>query len=235
MFTRRSKPDLHAAALPWALALSLAGACSADAQGAGPHVHGLARLLLAYDQGTLELQLTAPAESLVGFEHPPGNVEEASAVAGAEAILNDPARVFRPEGAVCELDEMQIENPFADAAGGHHTADGSGHSHHTEEGHRDAAHEDGGHDNDHATDHDNGHEHEHEHEHDQHDHETTSTHTDFVAEYRLECEGSKAPRSIGIMLFEHFPRLERVTLEWLLPESSGSSDLTADKPRQVLN
>jgi len=221
MFTRQSKLGLHAAALPWALTLALAGICIGDAQGAGPHVHGLARLLLAYDQGTLELQLTAPAESLVGFEHPPRNTEEASAVAGAETILHDPARVFRLEGAVCELDEMQIENPFADAADEHRTADGSEQSNHTEEGHGDAAHADGGHDTDH--------------EHDQHDHETTSAHTDFVAEYRLKCEGSKAPGSIGIMLFEHFPRLERVTLEWLLPESSGSSDLTADKPGRTLN
>jgi len=220
---------MPAAALPWALTLALAGACIGDAQGAGPHVHGLARLLLAYEEGTLELQLTSPAESLVGFEHPPGNAEEASAVAGAEAILRDPARVFRLEGAVCKLDELQLENPFADAGDEHGITHGSGHSDHAEEAHRDA-----GHDDDHDHDHDHDDDHERDHEHDQDDHETTATHTDFVAEYRLECEGSKGPGSVGIVLFEHFPRLERVTLEWLLPESSGSSELVPDMPQQVL-
>ena len=231
MLIRPSKPDLHAAALPWVLTLAVAGACIGDAQGSGPHVHGLARLLLAYEEGTLELQLTSPAESLVGFEHPPGNAEEASAVAGAEAILRDPARVFRLEGAFASWMRCNSRTPLPMPP--MNTAPRTGRGTvitpkkvtATQNMKTQAM----------MTT------------------MTTMTTTTMNMNMTntimkqhprtpisspsigLSVKAAKHRAASEIVLFEHFPRLERVTLEWLLPESSGSSDLVPDMPRQVLD
>lgn len=56
-----------------------------------PHVHGEAQLKMVIDQGFLRLDLTLPAESVIGFEHEPRNKDEMKAVSNAKSQLAKPA------------------------------------------------------------------------------------------------------------------------------------------------
>jgi hypothetical protein len=64
------------------LLVALGVSCSALAK-EGAHVHGLVKLDVAVDAKTLTVQLEAPLDSLVGFEHRPRTAAQKQA---AEAV-----------------------------------------------------------------------------------------------------------------------------------------------------
>jgi len=91
-----------------ALALGLA-APLAQAHGK-KHVHGEMALDVAVDGPTLQLQLTAPLDTLVGFERRPRNDAERAAAAAALATLRNPAAWMTPDAAAsCTPGELTLE------------------------------------------------------------------------------------------------------------------------------
>lgn len=100
----------------------LAGLATLVASGAAAqhaaHEHGVSRLDLALEGGTLAIEMRLPGADLTGFEHVARTPEETEAVARTLAILRDPASVFTlPADARCAL--KQVEAETEQEAGGH--------------------------------------------------------------------------------------------------------------------
>lgn len=88
----------------------------------GPHVHGTGELQVAVDSSTLTLELHAPLENLLGFEHAPKTDAEREAVKAMTAKLERPEMLFKlPKAASCTAHPTRIESPLgaASATGAH--------------------------------------------------------------------------------------------------------------------
>jgi hypothetical protein len=80
------------------------------------HVHGVAKLEIAVEGGSLSLHLESPLEGVLGFEHAPGNDQERAAVAAMRKKLADGGKLFAPTTAAqCTLKSVQVEAPTLDA------------------------------------------------------------------------------------------------------------------------
>ena len=94
------------------------------------HVHGEAKLSLALEGNTLEINLESPSVNIVGFEHKASTPEQAHAVEEAEALLKSTQKLFIFSGTRCDVKEVKVdvsglENEHLD----HHEDD---HGHHDE-------------------------------------------------------------------------------------------------------
>jgi Protein of unknown function (DUF2796) len=76
----------------------------------GAHVHGLVKLDVAIDAKTLTVQLEAPLDSLVGFEHRPRTAAQKQAAEAVQKQMNDGATLIRPESAaLCKSTKTTVE------------------------------------------------------------------------------------------------------------------------------
>lgn len=102
------------------------------------HVHGVAELTLALEGPNVELMLTSPAISVVGFEHQASSPGQVEAVAQAQARLRDGPALFVFTGSECtlvnaEIDMSAVLESDADDAAAHDDHD----EHEAEEHHHD--------------------------------------------------------------------------------------------------
>ncbi len=210
--------------LPLIAALSLLAPLAFAQQSA--HVHGIATLNLAIEGDELEIEFVSPADNIVGFEHEASTSAERDAIKAAIAKLENATALFDlPAAAGCKLHEAEVR----------HTHDE--HDEHDDHGHDDHGHEakhddhEHGHD-DHGHD-DHGHEAKHDdHGHDDHGHdhdEAEGEHSEFLAHYHFDCNGSQIA-SIGLRLFEQWPRIEAIHLQALTPGGQVGGDIEADDP-----
>lgn len=80
--------------------------------GEAPHVHGVARLQVAIDGGTLTLNLESPLDNLLGFEHAPHTEQERMAVRAMRERLEQAESVFVPSPAArCQAISVKLESP----------------------------------------------------------------------------------------------------------------------------
>lgn len=77
------------------LAAALLACLGASASAQRPHVHGVATLAVSVEGDALRLQLEAPLEVLVGFEHAPRTAAEGQALQRARELLARP-ELLRP-------------------------------------------------------------------------------------------------------------------------------------------
>lgn len=74
-----------------------------------PHVHGVGRLNVAVQDGTVEIELEAPGADIVGFEHPPSTPAERATVNEAIARLSAGEKLFVfPRAAGCKLTDAKV-------------------------------------------------------------------------------------------------------------------------------
>lgn len=193
----------------------------------GAHVHGVATLNLALDGDHLYLELDSPAANLVGFEHPPGDVNEWQAVDQALEALRAGQDLFLPSPAAgCWLVSAEVEDPWHDdkehdhdhEAGAHHEEEHAEHDHDAGERHED---EHGEHDHDAGE--------PHTEEQAEHDHEAAE-HADIHAKYLFECARPVELTGLEVRLFERFPATERLRLQYVLGADQGAVTLTAGQP-----
>lgn len=136
-------------ALPFAL-LPLAIAHAAgetEHPSLGAHEHGVARLDVALDGKSLELELDSPSMNIVGFEHAASTDSDKAKVAEARELLLKSQALFNlPLAAKCAVTTQKLESPLfgdkpdADAADDDHDEDedahakgeGEEHHHHSE-------------------------------------------------------------------------------------------------------
>lgn len=75
------------------------------------HVHGLVRLDVAVDGKTLTLQLEAPLDSVLGFEHRPRTTAQRQAGDALLRRMEDAASLFRPEAAaMCTPTRTRVDS-----------------------------------------------------------------------------------------------------------------------------
>jgi hypothetical protein len=101
-------------------------AFSAAAASQGAHVHGEATLNIVLEGNTLYIEFDSPAVNLIGFEHAPGNEEQAAAFSNAKQMLASADRLFDFSATQCLLEHAEIETPYMK---NHESAD---HQHHHE-------------------------------------------------------------------------------------------------------
>ncbi|WP_136440770.1 zinc uptake protein ZrgA [Pacificoceanicola onchidii] len=219
-----------------ALVLSLVGAATPtlaeDTRAMEAHVHGVSKVEIAIDGGTLELALFAPGADIVGFEYQAASVEDVAAVQAGIKTLQAPENVvILPEAAACKLVSASASLRGADE-GGHH--DDHGHEHdHEDHAHEDHGHDDHGHD-DHAHDDHADDEHGHEdHAHDEHAHEDhaddeEASHSEFHANYVFECARPEALTSLRFPFFDTFTNAQEIDAHYVTASGAGMVELTRD-------
>ncbi len=94
--------------------LAFANATTANTNSA--HVHGHAKLTIAIEQNSVDLNLIAPAESLLGFEHKATTSDELSQVATMKKRLSQHANIIRFYGAGCQVKKFDIDTNRDDHA-----------------------------------------------------------------------------------------------------------------------
>ena len=95
--------------------LALAADAAAAERERAAHVHGVARLNVAIEGQTVEMELMSPGADIVGFEHAPETAAQRAAVVSAAAALEDGAALFAfPPEAGCRLSRAEVESALLD-------------------------------------------------------------------------------------------------------------------------
>lgn len=176
-----------------------------DARAADAHVHGIATLQVVVDTRTVRIDLRSPAHDILGFEHAPASAREtARATAARRQLLQAFYRV--PVAAGCRLTSARVLMP----------GDAAAHAGHGKAGHD--AHDHAGHD----------------HDHDGHAHEDGGTHGDVTATHVLTCRAPERMAAIDVHLFDAYPALTEVRVQFATAAGQGERRTTAQARRAHL-
>lgn len=204
-------------ALVFAAAFAAAPAHAEMVRQHSPHVHGRGALNIVLDGRELTAELSAPADDLIGFEHPPHGEAEKSAVRSVVEMLDDAARILGlPAAAACVQDDADIDSPLLEAGHGHDEEIG----HHEGGHHEELAH--GGMDE--SADESMGHE----------EHEGHEEHAEFRVTYHLTCAEPEALGQLTVGYFEDFARAQALAVQAVGPWGQTAATLTREKPSLVL-
>lgn len=195
----------------YVLALSAIAATSAVAEETrqlDAHVHGVGQLDIAFDGQQIAMEFHAPGADIVGFEYQPESAEDRAAVENAVATLARPMDLFMiSEAAGCSV--IQATAGLESEADDH-----EGHDH-NEHAHDDHADKD-------------------EHAHDEHAHEVhadEANHTEFHAEYLLNCADPAAVSEITFAYFETFPNALEVEVQIISDAGATAYEVERDAPK----
>lgn len=183
----------------------------------GAHVHGAAQLNIAQDANNLLIELISPAMNIVGFEYQPSRDEDIALLESALNTLSQPDNLLAlSEQAECRLSHFEVKTDMA--------IDQEDHHEHGDEDHDDKHDESGKKSHDHADD-------KHaEHDHAEHEH-TEEAHSEFHAEYTFACEHPEKLVEINLSkLFNLYPGIEDLDLQYALEKGQGAAELSADNP-----
>ncbi|MBX2848875.1 MAG: DUF2796 domain-containing protein [Acidiferrobacterales bacterium] len=170
------------------------------------HTHGEANLTIAADEKNLELQLEAPAMSLVGFEHKPTSPKQIESVINTRALLEKASNILVLKGGSCVA--MSMSSNITGPA-----------SHYAIEQYNKA-----------TESHDEELKHEKDHAHaDAKDHHAEPAkkkgHSEFIVLHSYECDDAFAIKSISVGLFEEFSNLEKIKVNWIVGTKQGQKTL----------
>lgn len=159
------------------------------------HVHGKVALSLAQDGERVFIELTAPGNDVVGFEHQPKNAADQQAVEDAYALLRDGGKRFQlAEAANCQLAETKVTSSFDDYD-----------EHYNHEEHH-------GHDEHHDHDEHHGHD-EHDAHHDDHHGHDQGNHNTLSVNYQFVCQNPQAFTELKTDWFSLFPNTEAIKIQ----------------------
>ncbi|MEP3298644.1 MAG: DUF2796 domain-containing protein [Pseudoruegeria sp.] len=172
------------------------------------HEHGVGALDIAIDGETVLMAFHAPGADIVGFEYQPESPKDRSTVAQAIATLANPLNLFVvPEAAACTVVQATAE------------LEGKEDMHEHDEDEHHAEHDDH-HEDEHHAEHDDHHEDEHHAEHDDHhedehhaEHEGEEGHSEFHAEYTLNCSNPNGLNEINFAYFETFENAREIDVQ----------------------
>lgn len=177
-------------------------AATALAQGGEAHVHGVSTLLIAVEEDGMVLELTAPGDDLVGFEHAPVNQSQRDRVAKAIALLRGSDELFQlPAAAGCTAEEATLLDSLSGPVG-----EGVDQDHDHKHGGEAPA----------KTDH--------------HD-EPTDEHGEFRLRYHYHCRSPEKLNGIDVNLFDLFPHLRAIVVNSVSARGQSSSRLDRDRRR----
>ena len=178
----------------------------------GAHEHGVGQLNIAFDGQQVVMELHAPGADIVGFEHAAKTAEDRARIDAAVATLAQPLTLFvLPEAAKCSVVQASAELESEEA-------------HHDHDAHE--AHDDHGADHAHADHGHNEHEHKHAHDHEAH----SATHSEFHAEYLLNCADPAAISQITFAYFDSFPNALELEIQMIAENGSTAVEVTRNNP-----
>jgi hypothetical protein len=167
------------------------------------HEHGRGTLDMAIEGERVSIGLEAPGMDIVGFEHAAKTATQKKAVDGAKSTLSKPLALFRLPGAAgCRAREVKVE-----LATEEHKQDPSA----PEKG-KDAKAETGRNKGGAPK-------------------EASGKHTEFHAEYTLECSNPSALTTIEFDYFKSFKRAVKLDVNVITPKGQMKYEVTRDKPR----
>lgn len=96
--------------LPIALCLAASPALrAAEHRELGAHEHGHGTLNIAVEGNAVRMELEAPGDDIVGFEHDPSTPAETKTIAAAKATLAKPLELFQPPAAAkCMVKDTKV-------------------------------------------------------------------------------------------------------------------------------
>ena len=100
--------------------IATAAAAQTERRELGPHVHGAGTLAIAIEGNKLSMELSAPANDILGFEHQPSTSEQSKILAEAKSDLGQPLKLIElPAAADCAAESANVvfnaAEPKADA------------------------------------------------------------------------------------------------------------------------
>lgn len=72
------------------------------------HVHGQARLTIAFEQNRINFNLTTPAATLFGFEHSPTSFNERAIVSSSKIYLSQFSNILQFNNTDCKTNDIDI-------------------------------------------------------------------------------------------------------------------------------
>lgn len=207
------------------LVLTVSAANAEDTRQLDAHEHGVGQLNIAFDGGQIAMELHAPGADIVGFEYAAERAEDRAKVDAAVATLARPLDLFAlPAAAGCSVVQASASLESEEDHDEHGHEEG-GHDDHDHEAHKD--HDD----HDHA-DHAKKEDHDHDaHDHADHeDHADDAGHTEFHAEYLLDCADTSQARVIDFAYFTTFPNALELEVQVISDKGASGFEVMRDTP-----
>ena len=178
------------------------------------HEHGVGQLDIAIDGKHVAMGLHAPGADIVGFEYAAESAEDLAIIEAAVAKLLAPLDLFLiPEAAGCSIVKASAgleSNEEHEEHDEDHADKEHAHDEHAKE-----EREENGHDDD--------------------EYAQESGHTEFYAEYFLNCSEPTELTGIDFAYFEIFPNSLEVEVQIITETGATSFEIKRDDPTFVLN
>ena len=202
----------------------LAGtAAVAETRELGSHEHGVSTLDIAVEGTNIAMTLSAPGADIVRFEYAPETDADKTAVESAIAALSDPLTLFAPPAsAECSIVSAKAELILEDGHDDHE----HGHDDHDDHGAKEEEH-------DHADDHDHAHDDAHDHDED-HAEKADAGHSEFEAQYMLNCEAPEELSQLQFAYFDSFPNAEEIRVQIVSASGAQAFAVTDQAPSLTL-
>jgi hypothetical protein len=199
-----------------------------DARQLDAHEHGVGVLNIAIESNVVSMEFHAPGADIVGFEYAAKTDADLAAIKAVVATLSAPLDLFiLPDASGCSVTnavaELESEEGHGDHHDDHHDEDHAkeGHGDHHDEDHAKEGHDDH-HDEDHAKE---GHDDHHD-----EDHADEAGHTEFHAEYTLNCENPGALTEMTFAYFKTFPNAKEVEVQVISASGAHAYEVERDAP-----
>lgn len=185
------------------LAVNAAPALADETRQLDAHEHGVGALNIAIDGTTVAIEFHAPGADIVGFEYAAESEADRAAVDAAVATLARPLDLFvLPAAAACSVTQASAELESEQA-----------HDDHDDHDH--AAHKD----------HDDNAEHS-----DHEEHAEEAGHSEFHAEYRLNCADPTALTDITFAYFDTFENARELEVQIIAGSGAQAFEVERDAP-----
>ena len=228
--------------------LAAPAAFAEDSRELGAHEHGVGALNIAVDGSTVLMEFMAPGADIVGFEYEATSDADKAAIEAGIATLSAPLDLFvLPAAAGCSVVRANAELETED--GDHDDHDHGDHDDHDHDDHAKDDDHHAGHDHDKEEDH-AGHDHDdhdkeedhagHDHDdhgkdedhagHDHDDHAEEASHTEFHAEYILNCTDPAAMTEISFAYFETFENALELDVQVVTENGAQGFEVLRDDP-----
>ena len=177
------------------------------------HEHGVGQLDIAIDGSQVAMELHAPGADIVGFEYGAESGEDIAKIDAALLVLAEPLDLFVvPDAAQCIVVDARAELESEDEHDDHKDG-GEDHDDHDGEDHDDEDHAEDGHD-----------------DHEDEDHAEEAGHTEFHAEYLLECGDITALSEISFAYFTTFANALEVEVQVISDQGATAFEVERDAP-----
>ena len=211
-----------------ALLLLSAPAVAEESRSMDAHEHGVGSLNIAIDGSIVAMEFEAPGADIVGFEYAAESAEDRRAIDDAVAVLARPSDLFSmPPAAECTVTEAKASLVMEEDAHDHGEEHAS-HDEHDDHEEEHASHDEHDHEEEHASHDEHDHEEEHA-SHDEHD-EDEAGHTEFHAEYVLNCANPQSIDEIAFGYFEKFPNALELEVQVLTSAGAKAFEVERDLP-----